>query len=252
MWFSALGSQVPTLCAVCRSWSQDALCIDCMRSYARLSPRCPGCALPLAPGLALCQTCAADTERPLHTVFARVHYAWPWTSVVASFKFKADLSWAGEMAAMMLDTADVQDLLREADGLIPIPLARSRLVQRGYNQSWEVVKQLQHRTGTPGLPDALIRRETAQLQHELSLDERHQHAKRALAIGPAGVRLPAGGHWVLVDDVMTTGATLRAAAQLLRDHGARCVSGVVFARTPSHESDAHAVDLAGSAVDGME
>lgn len=137
------------------------------------------------------------------------------------------------MATMMMDIPGLDELFHAADGLIPIPLARSRLVERGYNQSWELIKQLRRYTGLQGYADALTRLETAQLQHTLSLDERRQHAQRALAIDASHPSRWEGGHWVLVDDVMTTGATLHAAAELLQRHGARQVSALVFARTPS-------------------
>lgn len=151
---------------------------------------------------------------------------------MAQFKFRSQPAWAREMARLMLDDPQATALLSAADGLIPIPLATSRLLDRGYNQAAELAKSLGRTAGRPAFPGALSRRETRREQHWLTQEERAAHAREAFEVSPRWGAHLRNRHWVLVDDVMTTGATLRAAALHLRAAGAASVSALVFARTP--------------------
>jgi len=231
---------LPTLCAVCRTWGRNTVCPSCCGQYARLSPRCPQCALPLAPGLALCIRCTEAGPGALAQCVARVSYEWPWVDLVAQFKFRSQPAWAHALAQLMLQNPLAHDLLTQADGLIPIPLSPARQAERGYNQAWELALELQRASGLPALPAALLHRDTRQVQHELGRAARLAHAQQAFAVNPNQRSALAGRHWVLVDDVLTTGATLQAAARHLLDAGAARVSALVFARTPApqHEIDA--------------
>lgn len=171
---------------------------------------------------------------PLRHCFARVTYAYPWMDLVAQFKFQGQPAWARELARWMLDTREAQSLLDEADVLAPVPLTPMRLSERGYNQAWELTKQLrkESRTQAQAWPDLLERSDEAQLQHTLPRDQRLDNARQSLKCSTEHRHALAGKHVLLVDDVMTTGATLQAAAQVLRQAGAASVSGMVFARTP--------------------
>ncbi len=226
---------LPTLCAVCRTWGRSAVCPDCCGQYARLLPRCPQCALPLAPGLALCIRCTEAGPGPLTQCVARVSYEWPWVDLVAQFKFRSQPAWGHALAQLMLQNPQAHDLLTQADGLIPIPLSPARQAERGFNQAWELAHALQRASGLPALPAALLHRDTRQVQHELGRAARLAHAQQAFAVNPSQRSALAGQHWVLVDDVLTTGATLQAAARHLLDAGAVRVSALVFARTPAPE-----------------
>ena len=230
---------LPTLCAVCRSWADQPVCKACETAYGRLQPRCPGCALPLAPGLELCSSCEKKPDHDLSTCLARVPYTWPWTEVVGEFKFRGRPAWAREMARMMLEIPGVKTWLAGCDGLIPIPLTTHRLVERGYNQSWELARSIGKSVSVPIHAHFLIRHHTTQLQHRLALNDRERHAARAFAIPPDLRDRLENRHWILIDDVMTTGSTLRAAARLLMEAGASEVSALVFARTPAPDPDNH-------------
>lgn len=224
---------LPSLCVVCRSWGPHSVCTPCLNDLAPMGPRCPSCALPLAPGLTLCVQCTEDGHSPLHQACARVDYAWPWTDVVARWKFQQQPAWASEMARHLVQDPHTLALLHSASVWAPIPLAVPRLAERGYNQAWELVKHLhRHHPGAVTLPDALIRLDTQQLQHQLDRPARLVHAQDALCVNPAVQPQLTGQHVLLIDDVMTTGATLFAAAQHLRAAGAAKVSSVVYARTP--------------------
>lgn len=151
---------------------------------------------------------------------------------MAQFKFQSQPAWAHEMARLILEDPQAVALFSGADGLIPIPLATRRLLERGYNQAAELAKCLGKAGNRPVFPDVLWRRETRREQHRLSKDERAEHARQAFGISPRWKARLARGHWILVDDVMTTGATLHAAARQLKEAGAASVCALVFARTP--------------------
>lgn len=232
MFRKLLDTGLPTLCAVCRSWSTQSVCEACQQDHGQPLMRCPGCALPLAPGLVQCHDCATETRPSPSACIARVAYEWPWTQVMASFKFHGQSAWGRDMARLMLEQPGANDMLSASDLLIPIPLSRERLLERGYNQAWELTRHLATATGRPARHDILLRIETGHLQHRLSLDQRRQHAERAFAVNPEAARVLQGQKVVLIDDIMTTGTTLAAAARCLTLAGARQVQALVFARTP--------------------
>ncbi len=151
---------------------------------------------------------------------------------MAEFKFQGQSAWGRDMAQWMLEQPGARDMLESADLIVPIPLSRERLLQRGYNQAWELAKHLAQASGRPARSDLLVRLETTHLQHRLSHDQRHRHAARALAVRHQAADELRALSLVLIDDVMTTGATLEAAARCLTQAGARRVQALVFARTP--------------------
>jgi ComF family protein len=224
----------PASCEVCNRWPSSALCSHCLDQYATLQHRCPGCALPMAPGLSLCVRCREGPPRPLDLCLARVPYSYPWADTVARLKFQGQPAWAAEMARLMLQDPGAQVLLGQCDRVAPIPLPLDRLLDRGYNQAWELVRHV-HRLAGPfdAAHDLLLREATDHTQHSLPREERLTHARQVFKVNPRHAHTVAGQAVLLVDDVMTTGATLNSAAALLRQAGARAVYGWVFARTPA-------------------
>lgn len=224
---------LPSLCAVCRCWNAHAVCASCIHELGPVVPRCPSCALPLAPGLQLCAHCTEEGPSPLSPACARLHYQWPWTHWVQQWKFHQHSAWSAEWARLMLQDPSIARTLSAADVLVPVPLAPERLSERGFNQAWELIKHLHpHSPRARLLPRALIRHSTQRLQHQLTRAQRQEHAHQALSFDAAYTHQVQGQRVVLVDDVMTTGATLYAAAQRLQQAGAAQVSAVVLARTP--------------------
>jgi len=231
---SKLLQRWPSVCEVCARWPSAPLCTGCHQAHAGLRPRCPGCALPLAPGLQRCVRC---TEAPLSALArcdARVGYHYPWDGLVARFKFQAEPAWARLFAHLMAESAATREILQQASLLAPVPLSPRRLHGRGYNQAWEMLRHLQPlAVQARALPSLLLRQDDDAPLHTLPRAERQQQAARVFHPNTAASAALQGADVVLVDDVMTTGATLQAAAQVLRDAGARRVSAVVFARTPA-------------------
>ncbi len=230
-------NRCPASCAICARWPARPVCVDCLARHGHPLPRCPGCALALAPGLERCSRCAEAGPSALSQCLARFDYAHPWSSLVA--RLKHDPAWAGQLAPLLATTPGLDARLAQTDLILPVPLSPDRLRERGYNQAWELAKALRRewRTAPPAHASLLQRRHQARAQHELPREQRIAHAMQAYFLAaPARARLR-GRRVLLVDDVMTTGATLQSAAALLLDAGATEVSALVFARTPAPTLD---------------
>jgi ComF family protein len=165
---------------------------------------------------------------PLDECLASVSYDYPWNHCIASYKFGNDPALANTFALLLTSSPGVEPAITQADILIPVPLSPARLQHRGYNQALELCKRL-----TPTKTDAqlLLRIKDTLTQSTLSRSERLKNVKTAFAVEPLRVQALQGKRVVLVDDVMTSGATLFAAAEALRQAGASHITAIVFART---------------------
>lgn len=159
---------------------------------------------------------------------AAVTYAWPWVDLIARFKFQQQAGWSHALATLMVCTPLAEDLLDKADLVLPIPLSPQRLAFRGYNQSWELAKQL-----SPLKAEVrwLLRTRDTPSQRQLPRHERLANLVGAFAVEPLRAAQLRGKRVLLVDDVMTSGASLHSAALVLRQAGAAHISAMVLART---------------------
>jgi ComF family protein len=121
--------------------------------------------------------------------------------------------------------------LAECDVLLPVPLSRERLAERGYNQALELAKPLARWAARPLDAHSLVRLRDTPPQRTLKRPQRLANVKGAFAVLPECTAAIKSRRVLLVDDVMTSGASLHAAAQALLQAGAHSVTGLVFART---------------------
>jgi ComF family protein len=219
--------QIPARCAVCHAWPSRVVCDACVARFAQPVPRCRTCALPVPAGVGQCGACLT-TPPPLDSCLAAVAYAWPWSHCIAQFKFGGQPGWAAALATVMRSTPWVEPALDQADRLLPMPLARERLAERGFNQALLLAQRL-----APGQTDAslLLRTRHTPAQSALNRSERLRNVQGAFAVEPLRAHELQGQRVVLVDDVMTSGASLHAAALTVRQAGASHVTALVFART---------------------
>lgn len=221
-------TQVPSRCEVCRAWPAQPVCEDCVARFAQPQPRCRRCALSVPAGVDECGACLKDPP-PLDACHAAVAYAYPWAGLIARYKFQGQPGWAAGFATLMRSAPWVEPALERAQRVLPMPLSRERLAERGFNQALELAKRL-----APGHKvdaDLLLRVRDTAPQTALDRGERTANVRDAFAVDPLQAGRLRGADVVLVDDVMTSGASLHAASLALRQAGAAHITALVFART---------------------
>jgi ComF family protein len=214
-------------CEVCRSWGPGRLCPTCLERFAPPLPRCARCGLRTALPLPTCGGCLSDPP-PWRSTTCAVDYGFPWDQLIARFKFQGQAELAGPLAQLMQ-----QGLRPEVQALLPVPLAPSRLAERGYNQAWELARQLAAALGLPARADVLLRPLATPAQAQLTRAERQRNLRAAFMVAPEHRAWLQGRSVALVDDVMTTGATAREATAVLLRAGAASVDLWMLARTPA-------------------
>lgn len=225
-----IAAHVPSQCAACHAWPAQRICAGCTARFAQPRQRCDTCARGLDTDIARCGACVLHPP-PLDACLAAVDYGYPWADALAQFKFRGDPSWAAPLATLLRCAPGATAALEGADWVLPVPLSRERLRERGFNQSLLLARQLARSQSDSGL---LLRlRHTAE-QSSLPRAQRLRNLHGAFATEPLRTAQLQGKRVVLVDDVMTTGATLYAAALALRQAGATHITGMVFARTEPH------------------
>ena len=219
---------LPLRCLLCGAAGAHGvdLCADCAAELPRNRSCCARCALPLAVPAALCGACQRHAP-PWDAAWAPFRYGWPLDRLEARFKFGRDLA-AGRALATLWQRETMP--LPRPDLLLPVPLHRTRLRQRGYNQALELAQPLARQLGIPLRRDALLRTRGTAAQTELDAVARRRNVRGAFALR-AGIALPA--HVAILDDVMTTGATLAECARVLRQAGVQRVDAWALARAPS-------------------
>lgn len=215
-----IGAVLDQDCALCGAASGAAqLCPPCHAELPVLAPGCPVCAMPCRRG----ETCGSCLARPpwFDGTTAVWRYAYPVDRLVQALKFHGRLALAPYFAHALAGRVGHADLV------IPMPLHASRLVERGFNQAVEIASSLARETGSRFLPRGAVRIRPTQPQANLPFEERSKNVRGAFE---CVLDLP-GTSIAVVDDVMTTGATLNELARVLKRSGAARVENWVVART---------------------
>jgi ComF family protein len=205
--------------------------IVCHLCWARLpvlpSPQCVRCGHPLTAGA--CRWCE------LLPPFVRAVRSVCWmpvesaASIVHALKYEGWARVADQMADRMARLSWPADVVEERAALIPVPLASARKRERGYNQSELLARGLSRRWRIPVLDGVIARLRATESQTRLTPEQRQGNVAGSFQIGE-GMNSLVGAHIILVDDVVTTGATLNECAKVLYKAGARIISYVTFGR----------------------
>lgn len=223
----------PSLCPACDRWTSGArVCDACRRDLVPRTARCQRCALALADadGSAVTAHRCSRTTPSCATVRAAVDYAFPWDRLVRRYKYAHDATLAAPLARLMVDAADGLDLTG-APLVVPVPPALTRMAERGFDPAWELARRVARSLGLEASARLLTRRHD-RAQAGASVRDRVANMRSALALTHGQQQRLRARAVLLVDDVMTTGATLEAAAGRLLEAGAARVDALVLARTP--------------------
>jgi predicted amidophosphoribosyltransferase len=232
---------LPNMCVACEGPIEQTrpdtlVCGVCRARLRSVIGGCERCAQPLPP-VGPCRFCA-EWPAALGTVRSAVWLSDEAREIVHHLKYEGYRSLGAEIATIVL-----QRMPRPPRGiLVPIPLGRRRLASRGFNQAADIARGLAARWNRPIAERVLRRTRDTRTQTELAPDEREENVRDAFAaVPPPGRRVSLGGAHgtagagvegaiILVDDVLTTGATLAAAARALAGEGWSEIGAVTFAR----------------------
>ena len=224
-WRSFAHVALPQTCVLCGAAAgASRFCAPCAPTLPRLpDPRCRWCASALTSG----EICGACLEHPpaYDAVSAAFAYDFPVDALIHAYKYGHDLTLAPVLAGALVKA--VRD---DVDLIVAMPLSHARLRERGFNQAHEIARVVAHRLGLPLLTRACRRVADTPPQAALPWKERARNVRNAF-VCDADLT---GRRVAVVDDVMTTGATMHELARNLKRAGAIHVSCWVVARTLKH------------------
>jgi ComF family protein len=234
---AALDLLLPPTCLTCDA-PVDApgrFCPECFAFTGFVTePCCRRCGVPFAHASQggaekLCPSCR-DRPPPWGRARAALRYDTQARRIVLPLKYGDRTEYAGALAPLMVRAGAA--LLRDAELLVPVPLHRRRLIQRRYNQAALLAHAVARLAGKPVLPDALKRTRVTVSLGDLSAAERARVVDGAFAVRTGRAGSVAGRKVLLVDDVLTSGATCAACTRALFAAGASAVDVLVAARVP--------------------
>lgn len=222
-------------CRLCRAPCRDgfSLCPACIASLPHQDLACPRCGLPLPPHsiqAGECGECLADPP-PFERARIPLIYRPPLDSLIGSFKYHGSLADGRLLGELMMHGSGHRE--SGVNGLVPLPLHPQRLRERGFNQAAELARWAGQALDMPVLASHLYRHKAGTPQRGARRRDRQRNVRGAFDCKP----LPAGSRIALIDDVVTTGATARAAAQALRKAGADHIELWAIARASRPQDD---------------
>ncbi len=226
----------PNRCVICLEqtvvWSADPVCAECKgRMELNNGAACRVCGEPIDGALPqdfrLCGECRINPPPFDQTLFS-LHYEENAKKLIRQFKFYGKAGLAGTIAALMSARLNRELDMETVDMVIPLPLHFLRLFKRGYNQSYLLAGRIAKTFSLPLEWDVLVKTKNAAPQSLLRKSARQKNIRKVFeVVRPEAV---SGKNILIVDDLMTTGATLREAAGALKKAGARTVACSVAAR----------------------
>ena len=215
---------LPPLCLGCGQFNDSPLCVcpACLEAIDIYDhPICLNCFQPVTSGV-VCRACD-DRSFPL---YAYGDYSAPLKDVVIQFKFKGITSPAALFAKLILDKFEANLAAQPADWLVPVPLHPSRQARRGYNQAALLAERLSARLHLPVNQDIIERVRRRRPQARLDLRHRARNIRLVFEATPSEIE---DTPLILVDDVVTSGATMLEARHTLEQAGYRVVAAISMA-----------------------
>jgi len=226
MW-AALDWLFPPVCGGCGA-PATRWCLNCQEKIQLIiDPVCDVCGLPQA-HTGLCNRCKQSTPS-FKALRSWTVFESPVQNALHRLKYRRDIGLGEILAGQMSEF--VVGLNWPVEAVLPIPLGRKRLRERGYNQVAMVALPLSLQLGLRYCPDVLVRAKETRSQVGLSAVERQENVQGAFQ---ANAKKANGRIFLLIDDVSTTGSTLSSAAEALYKSGARDVYAVTIARALPH------------------
>lgn len=219
----------PNTCSVCNQLSNTIWCEGCEKQLADLqfAPSCEVCAMPLSEHLAPCPYCEGKGLRPFDRIARLGIYTPPLKDLVLRVKYFNDWPLAERLAGRLWEQDSVRAILADADVIVPVPLHWRRQAMRGFNQAEVVARRLGRKAKKP------VKLAVVRLRDTPTQTAMHKRAARLEnlknAFGCVNPRAVKGRRVVIIDDVMTTGATLQTMAREVNRHKPAGISVIVMA-----------------------
>ncbi len=227
------GSVIPNTCVFCgakRKPDEVAICPGCRADLPWAGHSCPSCALPMPVAMAdgLCCANCQQQPPPFNFAIAPLVYEFPVDAAIKAIKYRRKLHYLPAFASILRDalTASGQDV----EAMLPVPLHYLRQTMRGFNQAEELARLLRRDMGLPIL-NVVRRVRATPSQTGLGAKERHRNLRGAFAMTGS----VAANHVLIVDDVVTTGATAAHLTGLLQSAGAEKVGVLAIARAMARD-----------------
>ncbi|MBM2829764.1 MAG: competence protein [Gammaproteobacteria bacterium] len=201
------------LCGVPVSREDSGLCKPCAADLPKNDRACPGCAVPM-PAPLLCPECLQHPNHDITSIFTLYRYEYPINRLIQAMKYQARTDIACSMGNQ-LGLAALGQGLPIPDCIIPVPLHRSRVAERGYNQALEIARPLANMLGIPIDLKTCKRNRRTLPQTGLPAQQRRHNIRGAFTI----TRTPNYGHVAIIDDVVTTRATVNELSRHLMRAG---------------------------------
>jgi ComF family protein len=207
----------PRVCAACDvvTGSGDELCPECLTKLQVLErePACEWCAMPVAQHGAPCPHCLGKGVKPFDRIVRLGTFHDPIRHLIHQIKYHGRWNLAEFLADRLVQQESAKGLLTQTEGLVPVPLHPWRQMSRGYNQADLIARRVHKHCGHKVVHPLVRLKNTETQTHLHAKDKRFENLRDAFGlIRPRAVR---GKHVLVIDDVMTTGATLTSVARTL-------------------------------------
>lgn len=223
---------LPTSCIGCGKFQASRICQKCINLLkSQQKNRCSQCASICDETKTTCTNCQNQTSSFDKTICIDC-YGGLLTNAVHDYKYKHQVAIAKGLVDTWVEIHGSHHLMSNANLLIPVPMSSQKLYQRGFNQSWELCKWFSKKFKIQTSSSILYRRHLESNQAQATRNERIKRLETVFDINQIEINMIKNNRIAIVDDVMTTGATLSTIAKLLKDFGAQSVHNWVILRTP--------------------